>query len=182
MSIRHKSSALFLLIIIASFILINQNVIAQQNDSVLTMRDSIISAAKEIISSVKYCALITIDSTGCADIRTMNPFPPEDDMSVWMATNTRSRKYNEIKKNPNVTLYYANHSKADGYVTIKGKAELINDSTEIMKRKRDYWNQAFPDWKYLALIKVIPERLEVINYKRKFYNRDITWEVPALDF
>lgn len=122
-------------------------------------------AAREIISSVRYCALITIDSVGCADIRTMNPFPPEDDMIVWMATNTRSRKYNEIKKNPNVTLYYVNHSKADGYVTIKGKAVLVKDTAEILKRKRDFWDQAFPDWNYLDLIKVIPQRLEVINYK-----------------
>ena len=154
MSVSHKSSASFLVIFIVSLVLINQNTFAQQNDSALTMRDSIISAAKEIIGSVKYCALITIDSTGCANIRTMNPFPPEDDMTVWMATNSRSRKYHEIKKNPNVTLYFANHSKADGYVAIKGKAVLVNDSTEIMKRKRDYWKQAFPDWKYLVLIKV----------------------------
>lgn len=178
----HKSYTLFFSIILFSFFLTAHKSFAQQNDSALTMRDSIISAAKEIISSVKYCALITIDSTGCADIRTMNPFPPEDDMIVWMATNSRSRKYNEIKKNPNVTLYYANHSKADGYVAIKGKAVLVNDSTEIMKRKRDYWKQAFPDWKYLVLIKVIPEKLEVINYKRKLYNCDITWDVPSADF
>ncbi|MFZ0453313.1 MAG: pyridoxamine 5'-phosphate oxidase family protein, partial [Ignavibacteriaceae bacterium] len=107
---------------------------------------------------------------------------PDDDMTVWMATNSRSRKYNEIKKNPNVTLYYANHSKADGYVAIKGKAVLVNDSTEIMKRKRDYWEQAFPDWKYLVLIKIIPEKLEVINYKRTLNNSNITWEVPSADF
>lgn len=168
-------------IIFLSF-LISQKTFAQEEDAASLMRDSIISAAKEIISSVKYCALITIDSAGCADIRTMNPFPPEDDMTVWMATNSRSRKYNEIKKNPNVTLYYANHSKADGYVTIKGKAVLVNDMAEKLKRKRDYWDQSFPDWKYLILIKVIPERLEVINYKRKFYNSDPTWKVPSMDF
>ncbi|MGB8318763.1 MAG: pyridoxamine 5'-phosphate oxidase family protein [Ignavibacteriaceae bacterium] len=182
MVIIRKYLTLFFDVILVSILLIYNNTYAQKNDSTLQMRDSIISAAKEIISSVKYCALITIDSTGCADIRTMNPFPPDDDMTVWMATNSRSRKYNEIKKNPNVTLYYANHSKADGYVAIKGKAVLVNDSTEIMKRKRDYWEQAFPDWKYLVLIKIIPEKLEVINYKRKLNNSNITWEVPSADF
>ncbi|MGA9291580.1 MAG: pyridoxamine 5'-phosphate oxidase family protein [Ignavibacteriaceae bacterium] len=182
MVIIRKYLTLFFDVILVSILLIYNNTYAQKNDSTLQMRDSIISAAKEIISSVKYCALITIDSTGCADIRTMNPFPPDDDMTVWMATNSRSRKYNEIKKNPNVTLYYANHSKADGYVAIKGKAVLVNDSTEIMKRKRDYWEQAFPDWKYLVLIKIIPEKLEVINYKRTLNNSNITWEVPSADF
>lgn len=51
-----------------------------------------------------------------------------------------------------------------------------------MKRKRDYRDQAFPDWRYLILIKVIPERLEVINYKRKFNNSNVTWKVLSFDF
>ena len=51
-----------------------------------------------------------------------------------------------------------------------------------MKRKRDYRDQAFPDWKYPVLIKVIPERLEAINYKRKFNNSDVTWIVLSIDF
>lgn len=177
-----KLSYVFCILIFISFFLIGQKTFAQQKDTISNMKDSIISTAREIISSVKYCALITIDSVGCTDIRTMNPFPPEDDMTVWMVTNSRSRKYNEIKKNPNVTLYYANHTKADGYVTIKGKAVLVDDMAEKLKRKRDYWDQSFPDWKYLILIKVIPERLEVINYKRKFYNSDVTWKVPSIDF
>ena len=177
-----KLIKLFLLLTFICIITNGTYAIAQENKTVSPSRDSIISAAKEIIASVKYCALITIDSAGRADIRTMNPFPPEEDMSVWMATNTRSRKYAEIKNNPNVTLYYANHSKADGYVAIIGKAVLVDDQSEILKRKRDYWDQAFPDKKYLVLIKVVPERLEVINYKRKLYNSEITWSVPFIDF
>lgn len=172
----------FFFIIFIAYSITCTGVSAQGNDTDSHNRDSVINAAKEIISSVKYCALITIDSAGTANIRTMNPFPPEEDMTVWMATNSRSRKYNEIKKNPNVTLYYANHSKADGYVTIKGKAVLIDDMAEKLKRKRDYWDQSFPDWKYLVLIKVIPERLEVINYKKRLYNAEPTWEVPYTDF
>ena len=175
-----KRSDLFKIIMLIFFSLFNQLGFSQEQTTL--SRDSVIMAAREIISSVKYCALITIDSAGCADVRTMNPFPPEDDMTVWMATNTRSRKYNQINKNHNVTLYYANHSKADGYVAIKGKAVLIKDSAEITKRKRDYWDQSFPDWKYLVLIKVIPERLEVINYRRRMYNAEITWKVPSVEF
>ena len=112
-----KRSDLFKIIMLIFFSLFNQLGFSQEQTTL--SRDSVIMAAREIISSVKYCALITIDSAGCADVRTMNPFPPEDDMTVWMATNTRSRKYNQINKNHNVTLYYANHSKADGYVAIQ---------------------------------------------------------------
>ncbi len=155
---------------------------AQVKENIDAKRDSIIFAAREIIGRLKYCALITIDSAGRANVRTMNPFPPEEDMTVWMATNSRSRKYDEIKKNPNVTLYYADHSKADGYVTIIGKAVLVDDMEEKLKRKREYWDQSFPDWNYLILIKVIPERMEVINYKRRFYGAEVTWSVPSIVF
>lgn len=158
------------------------NSISAQETEKRMERDSVMSAAKEIISHVKYCALVTFDSNGTANVRTMNPFPPEEDMTVWMATNTKTRKYEEIKKNPSVTLYYANHASAEGYVTITGKAFLVNDYNEKLKRKRDYWEQSFPDWKYLVLIKIVPEKIEVINYKRKMFNEPKDWAVPSVDF
>ncbi len=153
-----------------------------QDKSPAANRDSVINAAREIISHVKYCALVTFDAEGTANVRTMNPFPPEEDMCVWMATSTDTRKYEEIKKNPKVSLYYANHASAEGYVTITGKAELVKDSLEIQKRKREYWKQSFPDMNKLVLIKIIPERMEVVNYKRKMYGADITWLAPFAEF
>ena len=155
---------------------------AQAQEDYSSNRDSVIAAAREIIGHVTYCALITIDSSGTADIRTMNPFPPEEDMNVWMATKKGTRKYEEIKKNPKVTLYYANHAAAEGYTSIKGKAYLIDDKDEIMKRKRAYWDQAFPDFSQLVLIKIVPEKLEVINYKRKVYNSAPDWHPPFVEF
>ena len=113
----------------------------------------------------------------------MNPFPPEDDMTVWIATNPRSRKIEEIKKNPAVTLYYADHNKASGYVAITGKALLVNDMNEKLKRKRDYWEQSFPDFETdLILIKVIPKKLDVLNYKRGMLNSPVTWKTPSIEF
>jgi len=51
-----------------------------------------------------------------------------------------------------------------------------------LKRKRDYWKDAFPDWKYLLLIKVVPERLIVLNYQRGMLNDAITWHAPSIEF
>jgi general stress protein 26 len=155
---------------------------AQEKPTALAERDSIIAAAREIIGMQKYCALVTVDSSGKPQVRTMNPFPPEDDMTVWIATNSRSRKVKEIRNNPQVCLYYSNHSQATGYVSITGKAVLVDDMNEKLKRKREYWNKAFPDWKYLILIQVIPERLEVINYKRGMLNDSVTWSTPSIEF
>jgi general stress protein 26 len=154
---------------------------AQDNISPQYHPDSLLTAAREIMGLQTYCALITMESSGKPNIRTMNPFPPEQDMTVWMATNSRSRKAEEIRRNPNVCLYYSDHAHARGYVSITGKAYLTNDPQEIQKRKRDYWTQAFPDWKYLVLIKVVPEKIEVINYRHGIVADKATWAVPVLD-
>ena len=122
----------------------------------VTMALGALAAAREIMAGQTYCALITQDSAGRPQVRTMNPFPPEADMSVWMATNSRSRKVEEIRNNPRVSLYYANHKDATGTVIIHGEAVLVDDMEEKLKRKRAYWDQSFPDWSYLMLIKVVP--------------------------
>jgi general stress protein 26 len=142
--------------------------------------DSLIAAAREIMGLQTYCALVTLDSAGSPDIRTMNPFPPDSEMVVWMATNSRSRKAEEIRRNPNVTLYYADHGHARGYVAIKGHAILVDDMQEKLRLKREYWTQAFPDWKYLLLVKVVPERIEVINYARGVVSSGDLWTVPGV--
>jgi len=145
-------------------------------------RPELIAAAREIIAAQTYCALITQDADGRPQIRTMNPFPPEDDMTVWIATSTQTRKVQHLRNNPNVTLYYSNHAQATGYVSITGHADLIDDRAEMIKRKRAYWDQAFPGFKNLILIKVTPERLDVINYKAGALNDPQTWRSPSVEF
>ncbi len=143
--------------------------------------EAMLSAAREIMGEQTYCALITFGLGGFPQIRTMNPFPPDDDMVIWMATNSRCRKVEEMRANPHVSLYYADHKEATGSVVITGKAVLVDDMQEKLKRKRAYWSEAFPDWNYLLLIKVVPERIEVINYKRGLVNAPTDWRVPSIE-
>ncbi len=183
--LRHSHRhAIFLLasLLIAAFFIFSSDCPAQTKPSSRWSRDSLLSAARQIMTAQQYCGLITVDSSGQPHARTMNPFRPEDDMTVWMATNSRSRKAAEIRKHSQVCLYYADHTKATGLVTIYGKAVLVDEMSEKLKRKRAYWDQAFPDWKYLLLIKVIPQRLEVLNYSRGMVNDSVTWEIPAVEF
>ena len=144
-------------------------------------RARLIAAAREIMAAQTYCALVTIDETGRPQVRTMNPFPPEDDMTVWFATNTRSRKVREIRRDPRVALYYSNHATATGYVQITGHAVLVDDKQEILKRKRAYWDQAFPGLQNLVLVKVVPERLDVLNYKAGVQADPETWRTPSIE-
>jgi general stress protein 26 len=144
-------------------------------------RAALLAAAREIMAAQTYCALATVDESGRPSIRTMNPFPPEEDMAVWMATNTNSRKVRHIRRDPRVTLYYSNHGTAIGEVAITGRAVLTEEPAEIQKRKRAYWDQAFPGLRNLTLIKVVPEQLEVINYKAGLNNDPATFRAPSIE-
>jgi general stress protein 26 len=143
--------------------------------------EAMIAAAREIMSSQTYCAIVTVDESGRPRARTMNPFSPEDDLTVWFATISRSRKVREIRANPQVCLYYADHKEATGSVMIAGRAELVDEMSEKKKRERPYWKDSFPDWKYLLLIKVVPERIEVLNYGRGLTNEGDNWVVPSIE-
>ncbi len=144
-------------------------------------RDELVSAARKVMTAQTYCALITLDASGRPSIRTMNPFPPEDDLTVWFATNDRSRKVAEMRADPRVTLYYADHAKASGYVSLSGRAVLVDDRAEILKRKRAYWDTSFPGLKNLVLVKVVPEKLDVLNYEGKIVVDPVTWRTPSID-
>ena len=132
------------------------------------------------MKTARYCALITLDSTGRPHARTMDPFPPEEDMVVWLGTNPKSRKVAEIRRNHRVTLYYFDRED-QAYVTISGRARIVSDPKEKAKHWKDEWKDFYPDRQYL-LIAVAPERLEVISVKQGIIGDSITWTPPAVTF
>ena len=140
-------------------------------------RESLIATAREIMKTARYCALITLDSTGRPHARTMDPFSPDEDMVVWLATNPKSRKVREIRRNQRVTLYYFVRDD-QAYVTISGRARIVRDPKEKAKHWKDEWKDFYPDRQYL-LIAVAPERLEVIRVKQGISGDSITWRPPA---
>ena len=89
-----------------------EDLIESKHQATVPDRKAIIAAAREIMNLQKYCALVTIGSSGQPQIRTMNPFPPDDDMIVWFATNSRCRKVRKSKIIPRLSLYYADHNEA----------------------------------------------------------------------
>jgi len=143
-------------------------------------RDTILLAAREIMNETTYCGLITIDSTGQPEVRTMNPFPANNEFITWFATSRSSRKVREIKNNPKVCVYFANHISAKGYVNITGIAEVIDDKDLLIKMKRDYW-ESLPNWQDIfVLIRIVPKTIEVINYKHGLNNDPKTFKAPSV--
>ena len=171
------SLLIFLFLSFASFLSYSQNT-EHKNFS----KDELLNAAREIIEGAGTCALITIDDSGLPAVRVMDPFPVEGDFTVWFGTNPKSRKVNQINNNPKVTLYYLEKN-ASGYVVIHGTAELVNDPSEKDKRWKTEWDAYYPNKTddYL-LIKVSPERMEVISYAHNIIGDPLTWEVPAVMF
>lgn len=145
-------------------------------------RESLIATAREIMKTARYCALITLDSAGRPNARTMDPFPPDAQMIVWLGTNPKSRKVAEIRRNHRVTLYYFDRED-QAYVTISGFARIVQDPKEKSKHWKDEWENFYPDRERgYSLIAVIPEKLEVISEKKGIIGNSVTWTPPAITF
>jgi general stress protein 26 len=86
-------------------------------------RETILAAARKIIEDDPNCAFITVGLEGQPRVRTITASPPADDMTVWLATRPSTRKVEQIKKNPKVTLYFNNDGK-NSYLSIMGIATL----------------------------------------------------------
>ena len=155
-------------------------------NQIIKLQDSINNklkkAAREIMTSAGTCALITIDQKGRPRVRVMDPFVPESDFTVWFGTNPNSRKVDQIKKDPKVTLYYLD-SDGSGYVMIHGTAQIVIDQEEKEKRWKVEWEAFYPNkTEDYLLIKVSPEWLEVISYTRGIAGDPTTWEPPTVLF
>jgi general stress protein 26 len=112
----------------------------------------------------------------------MSPFPAPEGFVIWFATSRYSAKVQQIRHDPKVSVYYADHAKGDGYVVIEGKAEILDDKKLLLQKKRDYWD-GIPGWKELfVLIKVVPKKMEVVNYRHGVSNDPKTSKAPSIDF
>jgi general stress protein 26 len=143
-------------------------------------KDELIAAARQIMTTARYCALFTLDSKGRAHARTMDPFPPDEKLVIWFGTNPKSRKVAEIRRNPRVTLYYFDREGA-AYVTISGMARVVNDPQEKARRWKDEWKAFYPDRErgYL-LIAVTPRELEVVSEKKGIVGDAVRWTPPTV--
>jgi general stress protein 26 len=137
----------------------------------------VVAVAKKLMERARYCALITMGPDGRAEARIVDAFPPEADMTVWLATKPVTRKVEQIRKNPNVTLFYWDQASM-GYVTLIGDATLIDETAEKAKRWKPEWSEFYSDANRGAdylLIRVRPIRLEIVSLADGVLNDPATW-------
>jgi len=132
-------------------------------------RDSLLSLARTIINSAECRTFVTVDEDNKPQARAMSPFPPEEDFTIFLGTNPASRKVKQLKKNPNVMVYYYD-SDGRSYVSVAGKAELIDEPRIKKKYWRDGWIGFYPDFeKNYVLIKVSPKHMEICSFEHELF-------------
>ena len=174
-----RKNAILLYLVLMHFSVQGQ---AQNSEAKAASDTFLINAAREIMNSAGSCALITLDEEGCPRVRAMDPFAPESDFTIWFGTNQKSRKVNQIKHDPRVTLYYLDGD-GSGYVMIHGTAQLIDDAKEKEARWKKEWEAFYPNQKenYL-LIRVSPLWMEVSSATRGITGDSVSWEPPQVQF
>lgn len=145
-------------------------------------RQALLDAARDIMTKVGICAVITVDDAGRPQARAIDVFPPDERMVVWFATNPKTRKVAQITRDPRVTLYYYDPAAME-YVTLFGRARLVADPAEKQTRWKDSFRAFWPDrGEGYLLVEVTPERLEVASPARKIFNDPVTWQPPSVTF
>lgn len=169
--------------IICVFLFVNTILSCQQTVRQKTLRKTfttdeqkIMNIAKGIISRAYFGTLITTNDQGEAKARLMEPFSPEKGFVIYLATNPKSRKVQEIKHNHQATLHYVDEPRT-GYVSLYGKIFIVkNDSVKKSHWKKG-WERFYPDKSdSYMLLKFIPAYLEVISIRDSLTGNPENWQ------
>ena len=147
-------------------------------------RQVVITAAKEIMVKAGHAALVTIDAAGMPRVRSVGTKDPEDDLTVWIATNPVSRKIGQIRAHPEVALHWTDIDNMAA-VSIMVIAR-VHEDPETKRAKnfyseeqiKQYW-PGYPD--DFALISVRPTWLEIVAPHTAIKGDRSKWRPAGLD-
>jgi len=136
----------------------------------------VLKTIDSVIKSAYYTTLITLDKDNQPKARIVEPFLPKENYVIWIGTNPKSRKVNQLKNNSKTTLHYFDKNKL-AYVSLMGNAFLVNDDETKQKIWKTGWERFYPNRKtdYL-LIKFIPKTIELISISDGFTGDKTTWK------
>lgn len=125
----------------------------------------------ELIKDIRFALLITHDAENRMHARPMSAITKEFNDELWFLTSVRSPKLEEIARNPDVLVSYA-EPKSQTYVSIRGRAEQVQDRgkiTELWSEPARVWFPKGAEDPDIALIRVAVENAEY-------------WDSPASGF
>lgn len=136
--------------------------------------DAVLSAARSLMESDENVALVTVDREGQPRVRSVrafladvDPADPKKGMTVWIMTRDSTRKVEQIRQHPQVTLYFNDDAKIS-YLTIMGTGVVHTDPSEpavqpflrLEGYKEFFWPQ-FPEG--FVMIEVRPRWIEFMG-------------------
>jgi general stress protein 26 len=130
----------------------------------------LLEVARTSMEAAEYCFLMTLGPRGLIQARLMQPFPPEEDWTIWLAASPASRKVRELRADPRATLAY-DHGQEGAYVTLLGVTRIVEGTDpDSMALRRRYWRRRFiqfwpdgPEGPDYALIAFSPSRIELMH-------------------
>ena len=114
---------------------------------------------REIATNANICMFVTNLSNLPLAGRPMATQEVDGDGNIWFMSNRNSDKNREIDNNEKVQLFYSHTSNYE-YLSIFGRAEIVNDRSKIEELWTPMAKTWFKDGKddpNIRLIKVIPE-------------------------
>jgi general stress protein 26 len=146
-------------------------------------RAQVVAVARDIMQAARYCTFITIGPGGQPDARIVDPFLPDSELTIWIATNPLTRKVQDIQRDPRIALLYFNPATFE-YVTVLGTAALDTDSLDKAGHWKPEWAGLYRDQNHGAdylLLRIRPTRFEVVSARRGLRNDPRTWRPVIVD-
>jgi general stress protein 26 len=153
-----------------------------------TQETDVLTGARALMEADDAVALVTVDASGRPRVRTVRfSLDPAaagaSGFRVWVKTRFTTRKVDQIRANPRVTLYF-NDDEKESYASIMGTAVIHTDPDHPGARRhfteadaKIYWPQFPQDF---VMLEIRPEWLEYIG--REVSNDDRTWRPQAIVF
>ncbi len=141
-----------------------------------------LEVAREIMSAARYCTLVTLGAGGQPQARIVDPIPPDGSLGVYVATNPRSRKVAEIRRDDRVTLLYFDAARP-AYVTLIGRATEVTGpekTAHFQEGWRAFFNRDSPET--YTLYRISPTRVEVVSAPDGVSGDPVTWRPAIVEF
>ena len=140
-------------------------------------------AARSLISNARFAVFVTIDQKGFPHARVIDPLAPNNNIDdIWIGTNRFTRKVAHISQNPRTALIYFDLSSL-GFTYMSGLCSLHDDKQLKEEKFTSEWWLFYPEGPLgprFALIRFVPERLEVVSPLHKLAAGLNSWRPVAL--
>jgi general stress protein 26 len=93
------------------------------------------------IKDIKFAMLTSLGEDGLLRSRPMSTTKVQNDGQLWFFTYDETEKTDEIDKQPEVNLAYADISN-NTYVSVSGRARIVHDKNKM----EQLWNPLFRSW------------------------------------